>query len=140
MHFVFMPYGKRSEVELLLRDMEAQKFAYIMKKDDITKTIYVQGAIRTLPFGVYEYIFPKENLDLVCNTLKETDNPYRVPGIALMALKKMLRLKKIPESKSDKYYLWIHDNVAIIPLGIREDSELIEPEGTLYAGFTHEAL
>ena len=52
MHAIFMPYGKRAEVELLLRDMEAQKHKLIMTKNGKTKTVWVQGVIRTLPFGL----------------------------------------------------------------------------------------
>jgi hypothetical protein len=140
MHYDFIPYGKRSEVELLLRDMEAQKFPWIFKKGDEQKIIYIQGSVRILPGGCYEYVFPKESLDLVCATLTEGNNPYNVPAIGLIALKKMLRLTKIPKYNKEKYFLWIHDNVAIIPLGIREDGEVTEPPGTLHAGFTHEEL
>ena len=45
----------------MLRDMEAQKHQLKMydEKGDHMKTIWIQGQVRMLPLGVYEYIFPK---------------------------------------------------------------------------------
>ena len=70
MHFIFIPYGKRDQVELLLREMEAQKHQLRLKKEGKKdKFIWLQGQIRMLPLGIYEYIFPREDLDLVLHTL-----------------------------------------------------------------------
>lgn len=140
MHFAFIPYGSRQEVELLLRDMEAQKFYLPMRKDKENKQIPIQGTIRQMPLGVYEYIFPKEYLDMVLNTLGEDKNPYGMKGFIFSIIKKFYKLQKVPEYKKEKYFLWIRDNVAIIPLGIREDGETTEDKNTPYEGFIHEEL
>jgi hypothetical protein len=138
MHFGFIPYGKRDEVELLLRDMEAQKHLLKMSKGDVIKEVYIQGQIRTLPLGVYEYVFPKEDLDYVLNSMMADENRYQLNFLVLKFLKKFYRYKKIPKYNKEKKFLWIKDNVNIVPIGIREDG-VIE-DNLLFKGFSHEAI
>jgi hypothetical protein len=140
MHFSFIPYGKRSEVELLLRDMEAQKHLMTITKDGETKGIYIQGGIRIAPLGIYEYVFPKEALDLVLATLCDKEVPYNIGWLKLAVLKKITQSEPIPAFKTEKKFLWIKDNVSIIPIGIKPDGEMTEPEGTQYPGWKHEAI
>ena len=133
MHAIFMPYGKRSEVELLLRDMEAQKH-YLINSDGTGQ--WIQGQVRVLPFGVYEYVFPKEDIDAVLHTLDFECNKYSLGKYVLMLLRKSINGKKIPEYKKDKHYLWIKDNVNIIPIGVRYDADILDP----FINKTHEAI
>lgn len=142
MHFAFIPYGKRSEVELLLRDMEAQKHLWPMWKGEEKQAIYVQGAIRVLPFGIYEYVFPKEWRDLVLTTLihHETEGEHCAGWIKKTFLRMLTKAEKIPEFKREKKFLWVRENVSIIPIGIKEDADMTEPAGHQYGGWTHEAL
>jgi len=138
MHFDFIPYGKRSEVELLLRDMEAQKHELIMTKGEEKKSIWIQGQVRQLPFGVMEYICPKEDMDTVLHTLDANSTPY-LSATKLKIIRKMLGCKEIPEFKKDFYYKWIKTFVSIIPVGIKEDGEVtgvLEHDN----GWTHEAI
>jgi|APSaa5957512622_1039677.scaffolds.fasta_scaffold02343_18 hypothetical protein len=139
MHLTFIPYGKREQVELLLRDMEAQKHQWVMTKGKKTKKIWLQGQVRFLPFGVYEYVFPKEDLDAVLNTLNCKIVSYDLKGIIFAFIKKMLKLKPIPKYSEKQKYLWIRDFVSIIPLGIREDREMTAESGE-FKGWTHEAI
>lgn len=140
MHYAFIPYGKRSEVELLFRDMEAQKHLLPMTKGEEKIGTYIQGQLRVLPGGVYEYVFPKEDLDLVLFTLEATpNNPYNISDLKLKFIRKFLNLKPIPEFKKEKQFLWIKDNVSIISLGIREDKDFLETQG-IYKDFTHEGI
>jgi hypothetical protein len=139
MHFAFIPYGKKSEVELLISDMEAQKHILKMWKDVEVKNIWIQGQVRVLPFGIYEYVFPREDLDIVLNTFSANENRYQIPKIALVPIKKFLSLKKIPEFKKDKVMLWVREHVNIVPLGIREDFNIIDNLET-YRGWEHEAI
>jgi len=135
-----MPYGKRSEVEILLRDMESQKFLLEMTKGDEKVGRWIQGVIRLLPFGVYEYIFPKENMDAVLTTLGFHGKNYpNLSKFRLAFLRKALDVKKAPPFKAEQKYLWVRDFVSILPIGIREDGEITEPDGE-HKGFTHEAL
>ncbi len=139
MHFAFMPYGKRSEVELMLRDMEAAKHLLVMKKGSEERGIYIQGQVRLLPLGIVEYVCPKEDMDAVLHTLINNKNKYGLPRLIFTFARKMLKMEPIPEYKKDKQYLWIRENVNIIPIGIRKDDDLTEETGQ-YAGWTHEAI
>jgi len=143
MHAVFALYGKIEEVEILLRDMRAQKHYYKFSKGNENILVPMEGSVRLLPGGFYEYVFPKEDLNLVLTTLRFHEPSHyasTIPKIYLKLLKKMLRLKEIPKFNTEKKYLWIMQNIGIIPLGIREDGDLIEPENTQYAGYKHEAV
>lgn len=133
MHFIFMPYGKRSEVELLLRDMEAQK--HFLKFEEGGGT-YIQGQVRFLPFGVMEYVFPKEDKDLVLHTLIDESDRYSLGKFVLTFIRKMIKCDAIPEYKKDKQLLWIKDNVNIIPIGVREDNNIFDN----LVNKTHEAI
>lgn len=140
MHAIFIPYGKRSEVELLLRDMEAQKHLLTLRKtEEKTKGLWIQGQIRLLPFGIVEYVFPKEDMDLVLNTLDFQTDRYELGNIKKLILQKIVKCEPIPEYKKDKNYLWIKDNVNIIPIGIRHDTDITDPAGP-NQGWTHEAI
>ena len=148
MHVSFIAYGERSCVERMLRDMEAQKHWMPMWKKKGKKMAYqksaMPGQIRELPFGIKEYVFPKESLDMVLQTLNAAYNPgkYGVnfKGIVMPFLRKMLKLKKVPKFDSKgTTYLWGKAFVSITVLGIREDAEVVG----LYIddkGWTHEAL
>jgi len=142
MHVAFIPYGTRKEVELLLRDMESQKYFLQMSKNKKRQKIIIAGDIRLLPFGVYEYIFPKEHLNEVLTTLKcnvDDGDRYSLGKLKLSILRKMIKCDKIPKFNCKKKFPWYIDNVNIIPLGIREDGEITDPEGKC-KGWTHEAL
>jgi len=140
MHAVFIPYGKRSEVELMLRDMEAQKHLLKMSKGKEEQKIWIQSQIRTLPLGAVEYIFPKEDMDMVLTTLNfGRKDRYELGKAKMLLLRKLFNCRKIPKFNKDKKYLWITENVSIIPIGIRDDTDLIEPYEA-YKGWTHEAI
>jgi len=139
MHLAFIPYGKRSEVELLLRDMEAQKHLLPMRKGAKTKAMWLQGVVRVLPFGIHEYIFPKEDLDKVLATLHKVKQPGE-SWIKSAVLRKITKSTKIPKYKDDKKYLWISEHVGIILIGIKPDGELTNLPHQPNAGWTHEAL
>lgn len=139
MHISFIPYGDRKEVEMLLRDMEAQKHKLWMTKGRKNKFMWIQGQIRVLPLGIYEYVFPKENLETVLNTLETEIIPYKIKGIYLSMLRKMMKLKKIPKYKKEEKYLWLKQHVSIIPIGIREDKDMVDITHEC-KGWTHEAL
>ena len=152
MHVAFIPYGKRSEVELLFRDMEAQKFLWKMWRGKKTQYIHTEGQLRILPFGIYEYIFPKEHEAAVLNVLKfnnlgsnygsQGKKKYTdIIGKARIALfRKLAGCKPAPKDYDTKERLfWITQNVKIIPLGVRYDAELTEKHGR-FKGWTHESL
>ena len=121
MHVIFMPYGRRQLVEDFLRDMEATPFKHVYTKGDEKKETIIKGAIRVLPFGVYEYIFPKDYLQPVLNSLRNHKNRYMVPEYILKIIRKVLKCKKIPKITTKEAFPWVRNHVNIVPVGIRED-------------------
>jgi len=154
MHILFIPYGKRSCVELMLREMEAQKHWMNFTKGKEVKKNLMQSQIRFLPLGIYEYICPREDLDAVLWTLR-FDNEERCSeeygrytikkkffGIDMeKTILKFLNCEPIPtEFKKEKSYPWAIDGVGIIPVGIRKDENIIEPIAGEFFGWEHEAI
>ena len=143
MHVSFIPYGERSCVERMLRDMEAQKHLMPMTKGKEKRSIWIPGQIRELPLGIKEYVFPKESLDMVLRTVGAGgigEHGINFKRMVYPFLRKCLKLKRIPEyTKKGGVYLWGKMFVAILVLGIREDGELVG-EYVDDKGWTHEAL
>ena len=143
MHIAFIPYGGRQYIETMLRDMESQKLKLRLTSQGKEKSVWINGQVRILPFGVYEFVFPREYRDMVIHTLKDNTAPnrYGTPRALIFALRKSLKLKPIPTSyKKDQKMLWIMDNVSIMPLGIREDSDMVEPKDMGFKDWTHESI
>ena len=143
MHISFIPYGERSGVENLFRDMESQKHLMTMTKGKKKKGAWIPGQIRELPFGVKEYVCCKESLDMVLRTFNASKSgEYGVDFKRLVypTLRKLLKLKPIPKyEEKGEIYLWNKSFVSIIVLGIREDGEIVG-EYIDDKGWTHERL
>ena len=96
MHIVFIPYGKRDRVELLLRDMEATKHQWRFKdaEGNVKATQWHQSQVRALPLGAYEYVCPKEDADMVMATLGFDEKPpYNIGATKLAFLRKLYNLQ-----------------------------------------------
>lgn len=143
MHVAFIPYGIKQAVDHLFMDMQAQKFQLrIYKEGEKDKYIWMQGQLRILPFGICEYVFPKEMKDLVLTSLdcdKIHGSISQKMKMGISTIRKMLNLKEIPEFKKDKSLIWIKEFVSIIPVGMKEDGDIIESEGP-NIGWSHEAI
>ena len=145
MHVSFILYGDRRCVDTMLRDMEAQKHKMLMWKGKKKKSVWIPGQIRELPFGIKEYVFPKESLDMVLQTFdaiktdERTGYGIRYKDFAYPMIRKFLRLKKVPKYDNTDTFLWNKSFVSIIVLGIREDGEVVG-EYIDDKGWTHEAL
>ena len=143
MHVDFIPYGERSCVERLMRDMESQKHLMPMTKGKKHKGVWLPGQIRELPLGIKEYVFPKKSLDIVLRTLSAGgygEHGIRFKRLAYSFLRKLLKLKPVPKyEKKGETYLWGKAFVSMIVLGIREDRALVGKEID-DKGWTHEAL
>lgn len=144
MHAIFIPYGIKSAVDRLIADMTAQKFLWTLTHPDgSTKKIWVQGSVRILPFGMMEYVFPKEYANEVLSTLefhKLSHTQYKHIGKYIAILRRLLRAEKVPEFKLlENVIPWIKDDVAIFPVGVRYDGEMTEEDGP-NKGWSHEAL
>lgn len=147
MHVIFIPYGIKQEVDHFLMDLQAQKFQIPMTDPQGNKqVIWMQGSLRILPFGIYDYVFPKENMDIVLTTLKfnrqkgyDGNDRYNLGAFRFWAIRKFLKVEKIPKFKTDKKLLWYMDFTEILPIGIKYDADKTETEGK-YKGWTFEAI
>ena len=114
-----------------------------MTKGKKKQGAWIPGQIRDLPFGIKEYVFPKESLDRVLRTLNAVQghDEYGVGLKKLMypMLRKILKLKKVPEYEKGELYFWGKLFVSIVVLGIREDGECVG-EYIDDKGWTHEGL
>lgn len=150
MHAVFIPYGKIECVETLIRDLRAQKLTLrCYKEGEKDVHMFITCQVRILPFGVYEFVFPKEHADVVLTSLDfhkplayGLDKEIKLLGMKIKPLdyaKKYLRIENIPEFKTDKALLLERTNVSILPIGVRYDGEIEEEHGEM-KGFKHEAI
>lgn len=142
MHIIFVPYGKKSEVDLLISEMSAQKHQLLMWKGREQKSLWIQGQVRILPFGIYEYVCPREDTDKVLTTLKFHENlryTHNLLGLKLAFIRKTFKASKPNNIDTSQNYLWITENVNIIPIGIKDDLNIV---GTLEhdKGWIHEAI
>ena len=68
MHAIFLTRGIKQSVDHLTMDMQSQKFLFNFKdKKGKHQKIWLQGALR--PIQLWEYVFPKEDADLVLTSL-----------------------------------------------------------------------
>ena len=127
MHVSFIAYGHRQWLEWTLREMEAQKFPITLKFGKRQKIDSLQGAIRILPGGIYEYVFPKEGRDMVLTTLNfhknNTANAYGMSKLKIAAIRKMIGHKKVKPFNTEKKLDWHMKYVSIIPIGEKYDGE-----------------
>lgn len=159
MHAIFMVYGMKRWVDMFLNELSAAKLPITLHrknpetgKEETIKAIW-ECALRELPFGLYEFIFPKEHEQSVLKGLGfdepgHTDFPIDKEfnlGIIKVKpmeyLKKYLRIDDIPDLKKDSgKYPFSKFYVSVIPLGVRyEQGEITLKEGE-FKGWSLEAL
>ena len=77
MEAYFMTRGKKEEVDTLIDWLRTRGLPMPIKNTDgtVTQTI-IECQIR--PIQLWDFVFPKESLDVVCNSLKlpHGDSPY----------------------------------------------------------------
>ena len=154
MHFAFIPYGASNNVDFFLKELNYKFMPLkLSKKGEKDKFILIQTQLRTLPFGIHELVFPKEYLEEVLSALiKKKEEPVefydffdkKVLGVSPMkTLRKSLKLKEVPDFKKSPHPNFIvseyRKRISIIPVGIREDRDMVEKEGEL-KGWSHEAI
>lgn len=150
MHAIFMVYGKKECVDYLIRDMTSQKLPLRFYKKDADgkvieeKNTWIDCQVRVLPFGLYEFVFPKEFMNKVLTSLwfgrpiaYNLDAEIKFMGIKIKPLdyvKKFLRIEDAPKFDNSQTLIWWEQHIGIIPIGIRYDTELKDGE------WFHEAI
>lgn len=145
MHVTFVPYGIKNAVDTLLRDMEAQKFQLPVVSPDGKKADYLwtAGQLRILPGGIIDYVFPKEQLDIVLTSLdaqKKEHSEYKALYKIAPIIRKFLKLKKVEKFDTGHNLVWRNKDTAIFVIGYKEDGELIIEQEGEWKGWKHEAL
>lgn len=149
MHAVFMPYGVKNMVDLFLEHLNHKLLPLKMWKEGAEdKSILIQCQIRVLPFGFIEFVFPREYKDEVLTALGfHNKGEYKdrlnksIMGIKPMnMIRKVLKIEPIPKFELKAGFPIMTLPISIFPVGIREDGDIVEPEGRPYAGYTHEAI
>ena len=145
MHFTFGITGKKTDVDETIKWLETRTF--MMPFTDKKGKKFVQPISAVVrPIQFYDYIFPREYLHQVLNSLNmNKGNTNQIPThnakgkfkTHLAMLRKILKLKKIPEPDKSKGTFHFPMNLAtrIVGIGIRDDKDL-----TFDDGKTHEGL
>jgi len=161
MHAIFIPYGRKEWVDVFLNDLRAQKLTLrLHRKNPETgqeeeQHIYTECQLRQLPFGIYEFIFPKEHMDIVLAGLNfhlgekahsdfDINKEFSFGMIKIKPIeyaRKYLRIEPVPEFNSSKGLIFSTMWVSIIPIGIRhEQGEVQERPGSAFEGWWHEGI
>ena len=116
-----MTRGIKHDVDRFINDLQAQYFSY--PTHDKNNSYNVQLAVRPVQF--WELVFPKEHLQEVQKMIW-VKNPEERNELkyAMKVLRKILKAKKAPEfDENTPQRLLYNFNVAIYPVGIREDKD-----------------
>jgi len=138
MHLYFMTRGKKNETDEFVKWMETRHLSMpVNKSDGTSENMLIECQLR--PVQLFEFVFPKENLDVVLNSLKlPHGNPSEVkdgkPSFSinsrLFALRKMLGAQPIPQPNINAGVMFLpYDrikNLNILGIGIREDGDISE--------------
>ena len=139
-------YGMKKYVDEVVKWLETRMLPMEFEEKKTGKKFMrlIECQLRPGMMGTWEFIFPETSKDLVFTGLK-CGNPVK-PGMKLgagwkiAALRKSLKLKKIPEFNKESDVMAIPntilDFVQIIPIGVRYD-----PVREVHdSGYIHEAI
>jgi len=98
------------------------------------------------PFRMYDLIFPRDQLDIVLNTIKPVNEIDLVDGkgnskafkTQIAMLRKLMKLKKIPKRDETKGQVAIPEdlfkNIRVVGFGIKEDIDFVNETGVTQEG------
>ena len=128
MHIVTAIRGEKMWLNRFIEDLGAKYVPYPTKIMPNGKPALIQ--LRVCPMQLYDISFPKENFDVVANTLfgaEKSPGGYKGTGwtkwqnFFLNLLRKKLRLKECPDYKTDNVLPVVKENLQIMCLGIKDD-------------------
>jgi len=118
MHLYTITRGIKDRVDATINDLQAINFPM----NNNGKNVYTQLAVR--PIQLWEFVFPREQLNFMLATLNYRDNAdgYKLDKYC-MPIRKMLKLKKIPQLEYSKIpkQLIRKEHVAFHHIGTKED-------------------
>jgi hypothetical protein len=142
MHLIFGIRGIMHQTEMFKMFLQTQmwKWKRLNVATGKEEVIQVQGALREVMFGFYEYIFPEECVDEVLTCL-EIDDKARAPwwfgvgNMKMFMLRRMIGngIYKIPKYKRVTTNRYIEKRgIAIYPIGLKKDKRGMCPDGSPY--------
>jgi hypothetical protein len=134
MELYFLASGVKHDLDLFEAYMQTMPFNLPITEDGLVKVQPIFGMLS--PINLYRFIFPKEELDTVINTLGlvEPEKAYPMFNMQAAALRKIMGAKKLPKPKGKKRRLYPDINVGLKAIGYKEDKEIS------YCGVTHEGI
>ena len=134
MELTFITRGKSDEVYEFAKWLSTRHLPLKLHKADGTEEVQLMEC-QLRPLQLWQFVFPKENLDIVLNTLnlprddKQSFQGYNI-NPKLFALRKLLGAKPIPQpvDKLSKMFMPYDrfKHVGIIGVGLREDGDIAE--------------
>lgn len=136
MELFLMTRGKSDEVEEWARWMSTRHMPLKVKHGD-GKESQIMTECQLRPIQLWGFVFPKENLDVVLNSLKlpsgeisefKDGEPVYPIQNKLWALRKLLKAKPIPKPDPNAGVMFMpYDRIKhinVLGIGIREDGEM----------------
>ena len=137
---VFWPRGNIHCVKRFLNELSAKylRYTYLDAKDGkfiegTSKDYDVSVAVRLLPLGAIEVVWPEKYTDIMLTTImgKKPESPDKVfhgwTKKYIYPLRKIMKLKKIPDYDDKAFFPIFKEGVHIIPIGLHIDN--INKEG-----------
>lgn len=119
-----MTRGDKDCVAKFANELSAQRFNWTAKDKKGKKQKLIVAATLQ-PIQLWNVAFPKENLDLVLNSLNPKEESHgKNVNLPMAMIRKALGAKKIPKCKDkSKAFPIYRKHVQILGIGIREDQE-----------------
>ena len=119
-----MTRGDKDCVAKFANELSAQRMPWTAK-DKKGKNVDLIVAATLQPIQLWNLGFPKENLDIVLNSLEPQDQSHGIGvNLPMSMIRKALGAKKMPKCKDkSKVFPIYKKHVQILGIGIREDQE-----------------
>jgi len=128
MHTYILTRGNQFWVDQFIKELQGKYLPYEIKSDKCFNNGYKKGILQfqigVRPIQLWEIVYPKEQIDLVHNTLFETSDAkpqHAWQEKHIFAMRKLLRLKKIPAYDKTRLMPITRQNIEVVGIGIKED-------------------
>jgi len=122
MHLYAISRGHKPRVDEWISDLQAIwlpfDFTHPITKE---KQNLIKLGIR--PIQLWEFIFPKEHLEIMSRTIIHTPHAFsKKEEFFVKQFRKLLKAKEVPKfNEEGKKYFTLNTDVEVTPIGIKED-------------------
>jgi len=125
MHLYTLTRGIKDRVDATINDLQAINLTQMNYDAKTKKKVNTYFQLQVRPVQLFEFVFPREHLNFMLSTLNYRDNNPNMNNLnsKFAVLRKMLKLKKIPELDYSKIprQLIRKSHVAFHHIGTKED-------------------